>query len=104
MLTYLRTTYPETKIGILVPYPTPAWNSPLAYKLRDALFVIARKYGCAVLDTGDPDRWFCVGYADGLDPEIGKMLAARYTLDNDHPNALGHQMLADGFEAWLRGL
>ncbi|MFH1513215.1 MAG: GDSL-type esterase/lipase family protein [Bacillota bacterium] len=104
VLTYLRTNYPQTKIGILVSYPCQDVEGAFAARLRETLFQIADKYGYPTLDCGDPDQWFCVGYAEGLDPDIGNLIADVYTLDRCHPNALGHEMTADSYEAWLKGL
>lgn len=102
VLTYLRVHYPYTKVGILVPYPSMDVESEFTLQLRAALFTIAEKYGYPTIDCGDADQWFCVGYAEGLDPDIAELLATTFTLDGVHPNALGHQKMADSYEAWLK--
>jgi lysophospholipase L1-like esterase len=104
VLTYLRKNYPLTKIGILVAYPSYDVDTEFAHALRTSLFAIADKYGYPTLDCGNPDQWFCIGYASGLDPAVADLITPVYTLDRCHPNALGHQMMSNSYEAWLRRL
>lgn len=116
LLSYFIANMPNTKIGIIIPYPerkqinqtddaTPeTWQRYLDYV--DAARTIARKYGLKVLDLLSRDTNMFVWRDDDslLDGGIVAQRFTDFTYDGTHPNQAGYDFLAPIIMEWLKTL
>ena len=100
VLPWLIENYPNTKIGLIVPYGCTA-------EMREAVRIVAKKYGLGYMDmTGDSNIPFIRDREPSFNVPnvIRDLYRSRYMADNAHPNAEGYKAWATAYENFLRSL
>ena len=100
VLPWLIEHYPNTKIGLIVPYGTTP-------EMRQAVRDMAVKYGLPYFDTtGNPQHPYIFGREPALaiDDYIKTVWRNRFLYDGIHPNDAGYKAWSTAFEAWLRSI
>lgn len=99
VLEYLIDKYPNTKIGLIVPFGTTA-------ELRQAVRDVAQKWGLSYFDNYQGNTPLYYGKEDESVLASGLVSAcrAKWQANGAHPNYAGHQQLALQIEQWMRGL
>lgn len=100
VLPWLIEHYPNTKIGLIVPYGTTA-------EMREAVRLIAKKYCVGYMDmTGNPNIPLLYNReaSFNVDTNIQTLYRNRYLADGVHPNNAGYEAWATAYEAFLKTL
>lgn len=99
VLPYLIDKYPDTKIGLIVPFGSSAGH-------RQAIRDLGNKWGLAVFDNYQAGTPLYFGKEDsvGVDPDIVAANQEKFQANGAHPNYKGHKQLADMIEAWMNGI
>lgn len=94
VLTWMLNNRPNCRIGIIIPYGVET-------VLTDRLEELCNKYGIGYVKAYDPHEFFSVGYSIDIGEVQATKRKALYTLDGTHPNALGYEMMSNGYEQFL---
>ena len=100
VLPWLIENYPDTKIGLIVPYGTTP-------EMRQVVRDMAVKYGLPYFDTtGNPQYPYIFGREPSfvVDDSIKTVWRNRFLYDGIHPNNAGYKAWSTAYEAWLRSL
>lgn len=99
VLAYLIDAYPQTRIGLIVPFGA---NAAVRQAVRD----IAQKWGLSYFDnyTGNTELYYGKEDETVLASGLLAKCRAKWQANGAHPNYDGHSRLATQIESWLRSL
>lgn len=102
VLPWLIEHYPNTKIGLIVPY-LPKNGADM----REAVRLVAKKYGLPYMDMMGDANVPCIYGREpsfNLDSAITTIYMNRYIADGTHPNDNGYRAWATAYENFLRSM
>lgn len=99
VLPYLINKYPDTKIGLIVPFGCDAEH-------REAVRLLGNKWGVAVWDNyqGGTPLYYGKESSVGVEASIVTANQTKFQANGAHPNYKGHMELSHMIEHWMRGL
>ena len=96
-LNALITTYPNAKIGVIIPYGMNAdW--------RNAVRLEAKKWGLPYLDMTGEQAPIIYDSDTGIVSTIAALRKSTYLADGTHPNQAGYDYIASYYQEFLRRL